>query len=856
METLILSELCSILDISILDLDLQASFIQNGGHSLAAAALVSACKARGYHITSKSVLTSSSIREVIGSAYPTMSDPTTDVPVKTSLQAFSESPPVLENCASFDQVAPSMPSSIASLHSIVQNGRTFHQLSAPSNVPSPEPRSDQTSSTPVSSGDDQETQGVLTDMQLSLIHGTLKTPGMNIITYSETYYTKDVPIVRMAWKTVIDMEPIFHSPAFDPFRGNNREHFSWHEESSLFNDEETRKTIDTLRNVSGIGSVFYVFPRESKHDGESLSTITWIVHHAFVDGFSASLLLDKVRRITAGITVKPSPPFSRFFTDLQELRRSRSKEGNAYWMEKLELMNSTSGQLLLPAITEDLTQAPCEEIVIDIEPLRNGFSSFAREMNVTPATLFNAAWALVLSKYSDSNMIKFGVVLSGRDLPLAGVREIIGPLMNILPLCIEIDPESSAKSLVSLMMATLTELGEVQWTTPENGFCNDFESALAVQFDQMEPPNDSIQPIEVRLAQQAIEIPLSIMVEHESKVRFVFHPNKYSKTDMVRVGTCYYKTLQLLLHRDINIDGILRGLLPLSSRDKLLKYGNCISDRTTKTSITQDLVTLFEQSVKMVPDSLAVERGDQSLTYADLDYAASRLAEYLSEKVHPGDIVCVHSDRSINWIVAIYGILKAGATYCSLDSGLPPELRDTMFTNAGARTFILPHGAQRSFCPVSCEYSIALDEFLEKPGSTKESVLSHRKEPTPWSAAYLCFTSGSTGTPKGVICTHGGLVAFQSELEVRLYAQPGIKISQVMSPAFDGSIHEIFSALSYGATLVLPLQDDLFGHLVSVDSALLTPSIARVIDPERYHRLSNVSSTSPIFSNNLNLTIV
>ena len=63
-----------------------------------------------------------------------------------------------------------------------------------------------------------------------------------------------------------------------------------------------------------------------------------------------------------------------------------------------------------------------------------------------------------------------------------------------------------------------------------------------------------------------------------------------------------------------------------------------------------------------------------------------------------------------------------------------------------------------------------------------------------------------------------------------------------MSPAFDGSIHEIFSALSYGATLVLPAKDDPFGHLGSVESAILTPSMARVLDPERYERLSNVSS--------------
>lgn len=335
-------------------------------------------------------------------------------------------------------------------------------------------------------------------------------------------------------------------------------------------------------------------------------------------------------------------------------------------------------------------------------------------------------------------------------------------------------------------------------------------------------------------------------MEHESKVRFTFRRNRFSKAQVLGVGAVYLRALQLLLQKDTKLDSILQGLLQLSTRDMLLKYGNCFSDRTSKTSITQDLVTLFEQSVRNVPDNLAVERGDRSLTYASLDQAASRVAKQISGIVRPGDVVCVHSDRSVNWIVAIYGILKTGATYCSLDSGLPQELRESMFTNAGAKVFVLPHSAQREFCPASCEHSLAVDDVLAETKPARGHAFGHREEPAPWSAAYLCFTSGSTGTPKGVLCTHGGLVAFQSELEVRLNAKPGIKISQVMSPAFDGSIHEIFSALSYGATLVLPTPDDPFGHLIAVDSALLTPSIARAIDPDSHPHLSNVSTSSTI----------
>ena len=107
--------------------------------------------------------------------------------------------------------------------------------------------------------------------------------------------------------------------------------------------------------------------------------------------------------------------------------------------------------------------------------------------------------------------------------------------------------------------------------------------------------------------------------------------------------------------------------------------------------------------------------------------------------------------------------------------------------------------------------------------------------------AYICFTSGSTGKPKAVLCSHEGLVAFQTDPEVRLFAAPGVRIAQIMSPAFDGSIHEIFSALSYGATLVLAHDEqDKLAHLAKVDSAILTPSVAGALDPANFPRLRNV----------------
>ena len=508
MENVILSELCSALDTNVLDLDLQSSFIQNGGHSIAAAALASRCEAQGYCLTTKSILTSGSIKQCVNSARPIAVETvkaTVGTSIKhngdTSLEKLIESPAGLmsEQCVALRQDPTIQASQVNPPELQFDSASDSSSESDSSNLEAKiESNSVSSESSPA---EQDEPNSALTDMQLSLIHGTLKTRGMNIISYSETYFTKDVLKMKKAWKAIIDLEPIFRIAAFSDFSPTGHQGFQWHEQTSFFNDEQTRKAIDNLRNTSEIESAFHVFPQKVESGKDPLSTITWIVHHAFVDGFSASLLLDKVRKITAGIVVKPSPRFSQYADDLQKLRKAKRSGGNEFWLGKKDLLNLASSQLMLPAVTSSSTQSPCDEVVIDIRSLGAGLKSFSKEANVTPATLFNVAWALTLSKYCDSLSVKFGVILSGRDLPLDGVEEIIGPLMNTLPFCVTIDPTSSTKSFARAMMETATELREFQWTTQENGFHTDFESAMAVQFDLLEPPTGSIKPVGGRSVQ-------------------------------------------------------------------------------------------------------------------------------------------------------------------------------------------------------------------------------------------------------------------------------------------------------------------------------------------------------------------
>jgi gliotoxin/aspirochlorine biosynthesis peptide synthetase len=179
--------------------------------------------------------------------------------------------------------------------------------------------------------------------------------------------------------------------------------------------------------------------------------------------------------------------------------------------------------------------------------------------------------------------------------------------------------------------------------------------------------------------------------------------------------------------------------------------------------------------------------------------------------------------------------------YCALASDLPDRIRAHNFATTAARIFLTSDSSAASRAPPNCLHR-TIRGILAARSSENPYKVVRRHTPSPSSAAYVCFTSGSTGKPKGVICSHEGLVAFQNNLEVRLFAQPGVRVSQFMSPAFDGSIHEIFSAICHGATLVLPTGDNVLQVLEMVTSAILTPSVADALDPGDFPRLKNVSS--------------
>ena len=243
------------------------------------------------------------------------------------------------------------------------------------------------------------------------------------------------------------------------------------------------------------------------------------------------------------------------------------------------------------------------------------------------------------------------------------------------------------------------------------------------------------------------------------------------------------------------------------------------------------------------PDRVAVTFEDQSVGFGELNARSNRLAHLLRERgIRPEQVVGMMFEKSIEMIVGILGVWKAGGAFVPLDAEVPPERGSLMLEETGARVVLTLEklrGAAEALrvsgepVEVLCIDSAGpmLARFSDKDPA---SVLG------PRSLAYVIFTSGSTGVPKGVMVEHGGLVNM-ARFAVEAYnVRPDSRFLQFMSITFDAFLSEMSPALITGATLCLGRRDQLlpgpdlaaFLRNERITNVLLTPSALALVKVE------------------------
>ncbi|MEO6238624.1 MAG: amino acid adenylation domain-containing protein [Vicinamibacterales bacterium] len=217
---------------------------------------------------------------------------------------------------------------------------------------------------------------------------------------------------------------------------------------------------------------------------------------------------------------------------------------------------------------------------------------------------------------------------------------------------------------------------------------------------------------------------------------------------------------------------------------------------------------LFEAQARRKPDAIAIEFEKRTITYVELDTRAEDLARLLRHSgVGPGSLVGLSVERSIDMMVGLLGILKAGAGYVPLDPGYPADRLAFMIEDSGMQV-LLTQRSLRDRIPAPSLRCICLDDLsaLRLEASVGNAV-SPLANPDPETVAYVIYTSGSTGRPKGVLVPHRAVVNLLTSVRQRPGMTEADVVLAITTLSFDIAVSELLLPLSVGARIVLASRE-------------------------------------------------
>ncbi|MET0396676.1 MAG: amino acid adenylation domain-containing protein, partial [Longimicrobiaceae bacterium] len=544
--------------------------------------------------------------------------------------------------------------------------------------------------------------------------------------------------------------------------------------------------------------------------GEDRHRMVWSFLQAVLDGWSLPLVFRDLREayeaLIDGRTPAPgAAPRHRDYVAWVE--RQDPSRTEAFWRGMLAGFDTPT-----PLPLDRATAAPGPErreqtgIELAAEATR-ALHAFARARGLTPGTLVQGAWALLLSRHAGADDVVFGVTVSGRPAELAGVEEMVGVFINTLPA--RVRPGSDARvdewlgalqeDAAALREHEYVSLSQVQkWSGVPAGQELFASNYVFENYPVDEAVAAGIGGAAVRgmTAAEQGNYPLTLVAAPGERLSLRLHHDP-ARLDAAGAG-------RLLAQLGAVLDAFVAHPERRVAQVSLLRGDEWApllrSSRAARAYPAACVHGVFARQAERAPHAPAVTSGGETLTYAELERRANRLAHHLRRRgVGPEVRVAVCAERSAELVVALLAVLKAGGAYLPVDPAYPAERIAYLLEDSGC-AIILAQEALRPLLGDAPIEVIALGGALADAGGDESAP---EVQVAPENAAYVIYTSGSTGRPKGVVVTHANV----SRLFAATEAWFGFGEQDVWtlfhSYAFDFSVWEIWGALLHGGRLVV-----------------------------------------------------
>jgi amino acid adenylation domain-containing protein len=548
------------------------------------------------------------------------------------------------------------------------------------------------------------------------------------------------------------------------------------------------------------------------------------LHHIVTDGWSTSVLVRELGALYASFCQGKRPDLPELPVQYADyaawqrglLRGERLERRLAYWRSEL----AGVAPLDLPADRPRPAQRTGRGGAV---PVRASAASAApllalcRDEGATPFMGLFAAFALLLYRHRGGSDVCVGTPIAGRTH--AELEPLVGFFVNTLPLRARVDGRASFRQLLD--RARRTTLGAfehqdlpfeaiVDALRPDRDRARTplFQAALALQnapIATLHAPSLAIEPLALESNTAKFELTLSL---HESEGglegALEYDADLFDRTTAERLAERFTR----LVHEAAAAPDLPLDALPLLDDDERRLVASWGSPPAIEPPVEPTLHARFEAQAERTPDALAISCEGASLTYRELDRRSNRLARRL-RGLGVGPEVCVGlcAERSLELVVGILGILKAGGSYVPLDPAYPKE-RLAFLINDASVSVVVAQRRARDALPEHRAIEVPLDEEGhpgpdDAPGASAAGPHNgpDASAAGPGNLAYVIYTSGSTGRPKGVTITHGNVLRLFCAADGLYDFGPSDVFTLFHSYAFDFSVWELWGALLHGGRL-------------------------------------------------------
>ncbi|WP_415401830.1 amino acid adenylation domain-containing protein [Tateyamaria sp. SN3-11] len=538
----------------------------------------------------------------------------------------------------------------------------------------------------------------------------------------------------------------------------------------------------------------------------------WSAHHLVLDGWSVSVVMQDWQAIYAAMVKGDAP----------QLAPAADPSDYAAWLDRLDLnaardywadhLTGADATFVADSGTSDpaAVQAPGTDRIDLGAQDQARLGDLARDLGSTVGTIAQAAWALVLRRYGHSGPVLFGLTVSNRPPEVPGAENLVGMMINTLPVRVDIDPSETPRGLLAQMTAqararaasSALSLDDILEAGGFGGGSLPFDSMMLVQ-NYPRPASLSVGDLDIGLAQVAerTDLPLTLVVQsgEDPCLMAVWDRARIDDTRARAMLRHWHAVIQSFL---ADVDQSLGGVSVYSGAELAARIALAQGPRPD-TPVVRG-VEAAEHWARILPDHTALVADDAVLTYQALNAAVAHLGAQLKQAgLAAGAPVAVVLPRSARAIVSILAVMRAGGVAVPVDTAYPQDRIDYILADSGADLVI-----------TQADVSVALGQrkvVLCDRLAVTQPPTDAAAHPSPDMPAYVIYTSGSTGQPKGTITHHGGLDNMIAAQRHAFDIGPADRALQFASLSFDASIWETFMALASGATLFVPSRDRALG---------------------------------------------